>query len=244
MTDGEVFADLLGEVEARRREFVVYAADEADADVVAGFDTRNVTVTHRSLPAGGPPGFVVIRDSEGEFAGSVGIPEVREFLSPPIRRPWDDDWTGGGYRALLAVLDEALFVSFDRRQLLATSREIEDRAWRAGRGTLRVGFQSRASFELQLAFYRRLGADTDLDVHVYGSPDWIRERPPIEAVTLHEAPEGLAAYWFLAFDGGGEPENACALVAEEWYPDDYRGFWSYDAGTVERIDDALGAFEG
>ena len=45
------------------------------------------------------------------------------------------------------VLEETLFTSFDRRQLLGTAREIEDRAWRVGVGTLRVGFQRPGAFE-------------------------------------------------------------------------------------------------
>jgi hypothetical protein len=239
VTVSDALSELVAEVEARRRELVVYAPEGADPELAATFETRNVTVSRRSLPAGGPPGFVVIRDADDAFAGAVGLSALREFLSPPISPPWDAD-SRAGYRELFAAVEEALFVAADRRQLLATSREIEDRAWRAGRGTLRVAFQSRTAFELQLAVYRRLVADTDLDVHLYGSPDWIRAAPRIEDVTFHDAPDDLAVYWVLAFDGGDDPENACALVAEELLADDYRGFWTYDRDTVERVDDALG----
>ncbi|WP_054583405.1 DICT sensory domain-containing protein [Halolamina pelagica] len=158
-------------------------------------------------------------------------------MEPPIVRPSDPEDVGEAYRALLEVLDGTVFATLDRQQLQATSREFESRAWQVGRGTLRVGFQSLSAFEPQTEAYQRLGAETDLDIHVYGQPDW--SPPTIPNVTYHRDTAGtLAPYWFMAFDGGTEESQRCALVARE-HDDGYRGFWTYDPSLVGDILDTL-----
>jgi hypothetical protein len=54
----------------------------------------------------------------------------------------------------LPRLDGADLVSYD-----ATAREVEDRAWRTGGGTLYAGFQSLSAFETQVPVYERLVDD-------------------------------------------------------------------------------------
>jgi len=225
-------ADVLERVEAAGRTITVYSADEPTW-VGDQFEARNVTVRHEPLPSGGPAGFVVVREAD-EFVASIGLAELREVLAPPIRRPWEDPPDSSGYRALFELLDDTLFTAFDRRQLLGAAREIEDRAWRVGTGTLRVGFQRLSAMRSQLPVYERLGAETALSIHVYGRADW--EPPSVPNVTVHaeSAPE-IGSFWFLAFDGGAEPQNACALLAEERRPDQFYGFWTYDGETVGAI---------
>lgn len=228
--------DLIAAVEGRRKYIVVYDRED-DGDVVREFETRNVVVEHEPIPPGGPPGFVVIRD-DGGFVGAIGITELDELLSPPIRKPWDEEFVEAGYRALFDVLDDTLFSSFDRRQLLAAAREIENRAWRVGRGTLRVGFQSLSAMRDQVPVYERLGDDTDLDVYVYGRRDW--DPPEIPRVTVRaESNDEIGSHWFLGFDGGERAVDACALVAEERSPGSFYGFWTYDPATVEELLDYL-----
>lgn len=223
--------DLIEAVERRRKRLTLYGTDE-EAELLAQLATRNVDVEHRSLPEDGPPGFVVVRDREG-FVGSIGVAELRELLEPPIARPWDLDLVGEGYRAVFELLDDTVFASLDRRQLLAAAREVEDRAWRVGTGTLRVGFQALSAMRAQVPVYARLGASTDLDVHVYGGQDWAP--PSIPNATVHAESGGeIGSFWFLVFDGGGERTNACALIAEERTADRYYGFWTYDVGLVDR----------
>ena len=138
---------------------------------------------------------------------------------------------------MLSVLDDSLFSSLARRQLLATSREIEDRAYRTGRGTLRVGFQDFGRMRAQVPVYERLAAETDLDVHVYARAG---EAPAVPGVTCHGIPSGrdrageIGRFWLLVFDGGGE-HNECALLAEERAPETYYGFWTYDPALVDEI---------
>jgi hypothetical protein len=218
------------EVERRRKRFVVYSDDEpAVAEQLA---TRNVTVEHRELPPAGPDPFVEIYDGD-RFLGGISLDDLQVLLEPPIVRPGDAEDVGEAYRALLEVLDGTVSATLDRRQLQATSREFETRAQQVGRGTLRVGFQSLSAFEPQTEVYRRLGEETDLDIHVYGRPDW--SPPAIPNVTYHRDTAGtLTPYWFMAFDGGDDESQRCALVARE-RDEGYRGFWTYDSSMVGDI---------
>jgi len=218
------------EVEHRQKRFVVYS-DEA-VDVAERLATRNVTVERQDLPAADPEPFVEIYDGD-RFLGGIDLDDLQVLLEPPIVRPSDTEEAGEAYRALLEVLDGTVFATLDRQQLQATSREFESRARQVGQGTLRVGFQSLSAFQPQTEAYRRLGEETDLDIHVYGQPDW--SPPTIPNVTYHRDTEGtLAPYWFMAFDGGNEESQRCALVARE-HDDGYRGFWTYDPSLVDDI---------
>lgn len=224
-------ADFVEEVADRRKTFVVYAPEES-ADVEAHFETRNVTIEHETIAPGGPDGFVVLRDEDG-FVGAFGLDKLLELLEPPVFRPWQREEVSEPWQTLFQILDDTLFSSFDRRQLLAATREIENRAWRIGAGTLRAGFQSSEAFAAQVDVYRRIVAETDLAVHVYVADD--EEVPSLDGAEIFRA-EGteIGDYWFLAYDAAGDPMNACGLVAQERSPESYFGFWTYDP---ERVDD-------
>ncbi|MFC7240340.1 DICT sensory domain-containing protein [Saliphagus sp. GCM10025317] len=226
-------------VEEGRKWLTVYSDDDS-TDLSDRLAARNATVITRRLPPRGPPPFVTIHDGP-TFVGAVSLETLEELLAPPVIRPTDRTGLSEGYRALLEVLEETLFTALDRRQLLATSREIEDRAFRVGNGTVRVGFQRLSAFEHQVPLYRRLGETTRLDIHVYGRPDW--EPPSLENVRYHRDEESvLAPFWCLAFDGGEDPMQACALVARE-RESGFLGFWTYDTDLVGEILEALEAVE-
>ena len=227
-------ATLLETVERRRKTMTVY---DGDSDLKTQFAGRNVTVETRVRPAGTPGSFAVLRDESG-FLGAVSLAMLQGLLKPPIRRPWDLDSLDEGYRGLFELLDDTLFASLDRRQLLAATREIEDRAWRVGYGTLHVGFQSLDAFEAQTPVYSRLAEVTALDIHVYAVTDTPLATEP--GVTFHTEPtDEIGRFWFLAFDGGDDDEQACALVAEEVEPDAYSGFWTYDPALVADVVESL-----
>ena len=224
------FEQFRATVETRRKRLTVYSSD--DPDVEAYFDGRNVAVETRSLP-GDVDGFVVVHDHEG-FVGAIAIETLRELLEPPVPRPWDPAILSEGYRTLFEILENSVFVSLDRGQLLSASREIENRAWRVGRGTLLVGFQRPAAFEKQRPIYDALVDDTALEVHVYVRDDsTVPERSDV-AVHLEDDGE-VGDYWFLAFDGDGDDDQKCALLAEERSPGEYDGFWTYDPELVDDL---------
>jgi DICT domain-containing protein len=134
-------------------------------------------------------------------------------------------------------MDETMFTSWSIEQMVAASREIEDRAWRVGEGSLHAGFQYLSTLRGELPVYERLGSK-NLDVHAYAAPD--EDPPEHEGFTLHiERAEEIEKSWFVVFDGDGVDENKCALLAEEREPRKFYGFWTYDPDTVDWIIDHL-----
>lgn len=83
---------------------------------------------------------------------------VERLLSPPIVRPETYEGLSPAYRALFEVLDGTVYTSMARREPLAVSREIEDRAYRVGSGSLDVGFQRLSNYRSQVPAYCRLAA--------------------------------------------------------------------------------------
>ena len=232
-----MFDSLLADRRTRDRRFTVYRSDER-TDVEAWLADHDVPVESRSLPSGGPDPFVEI-EADGEFVGVLGLAALEGLLEPPINRPGEEAAVSEGYRVIFDVFVDTAFTGLARRNLLAVSREIEDRAYRVGTGTLRVSFQTLSTFQSQAEVYRALATATDLDVHVYGAPDWTP--PEISGVTYHaDETEPVERHWVLAFDGGTEETQACGLVARE-RSTGYDSFWTDDPDTVTEISAALTA---
>ena len=228
-----MFDTLFDEVQSHGKRFIVHTRDDEDG-LSDRFANHRVTVERRDLPPGRPAPFVAIEDN-GEFVGALGLDALEGLLEPPLVRPGDSEEISEGYRALFEVLDGTVFTALGRQDLLAVSREIEDRAFRVGQGTLRVAFQRLSAFEAQVETYRRLAVDTELELHIYGIDDW--DPPAIPGVTYHEIAGGLTRYWVLAFDGGAE---SCALVARA-ENGRYAGFWTDD---LELTGEVLAGLEG
>lgn len=226
-----MFDTLLTEVKGRDKQITVYRSD-TETELENRFEQHGVSIGHEPLPAGNPEPFVVVEE-DGEFAGAVALSELEAMTEPPVPRPGEGDGVARGYRVLFDALDDTVFATLERRQLLAVSREIEDRAYRVGTGTLRVSFQTLSTFGTQVDVYRHLAEDTDLDIHIYGASDW--NPPEIEGITYHGVDTStLERYWILGFDGGESENQASALVARE-ESDEYDGFWTDDPRLVEEI---------
>ena len=125
--------------------------------------------------------------------------------------------------------------------LVVISRYVEQRAWRAGTGVHRASFQRLSRIDDERGtrrVYEQL-AETDLDVHVYGVPDW--DSTDSLGVTAHggHSPDYRHS-WFVVHrpDGDGEP---VALVAYEVDSGRWRGVWTRDAERVAAIDDYIAA---
>ncbi|WP_101297850.1 sensor protein [Halegenticoccus soli] len=229
--------DLIREIEGRRKTVTVFAHEE-DPELGSYFDDWHVAVEHEPLPRDDYEGFIVV--SEGDrYLGSVGLGAVTALESPRICDPGDRELAEADLHYLLELLDDTLFTSFDRRRMLAASREFEDRAARVGRGTLYAGFQSLSAMRAQISVYRGLGSIAGLSVRVYGRADW--EPPAIPGVTAHRIADDAdeADVWFVTYDGGGNPLYKCALVAEEVLPGTFYGFWTYDPALVDRVVDCV-----
>lgn len=193
---------------------------------------HGVAIESRTLPRDGPTPFIEIKIDD-EVVGVIGIEALEGLIEPPIVRPGRREEVSEGYRVLFEILEKTVVSGMSRPEFLAVSREIEDRAFRVGRGTLRVSFQTLSAFQSQTEVYRTLATETDLEIHIYGVEDWTP--PAIKGITYHaEAAERFEPYWALAYDGGPDSTQACGLVAEE-LSDGYTGFWTSDAAIVEEI---------
>lgn len=122
--------------------------------------------------------------------------------------------------------------------LVLISRHIERLAHSAGVGTLRSSFQrlSRIQDERGTNEAYRSVASTDVDVHVYGQPDWL----PTEKldVTMHGGYKwDFENSWFVVYTpprGATEREGA-ALLAIETEDRVWEGFWTYDQQLVDDL---------
>lgn len=229
----------LGAVEERHRTVTVYAP-EPPSGVVTQFSDRNTTVEHEEIPPDGPASFLLVHDRTG-FVGAMGLDALDRLARPSVPGASEDPALPAAERALLGLLDDTLFASLERRQLLLASREIEDRAQRVGNGTLRVGFQRFSKLRHQWPLYRGLATGTDLDIHLYGREDW--EPPELSPVTYHSDLPEVGRFWFLGFDGGSDRGQRCALVAEERTPGRFYGGWTYDSDRVGGLMDWLASVE-
>ncbi len=223
--------ELIAGVEAHEMTLTVLNASEAVVDELREqYRDRNLKITLQQLD-GGPQGFAVL-SRDGEFVTAVDIEDIRPATDQLGR---GDDTTV--YRPVLDYLDETMFTSYSIRQMFLASREIEDRAWRIGRGSLHAGFQTLEVLAGQTMAYNQLGEHSDLEVHAYAAP--VGENPIVpnhDHYQIHiERADEIRKTWFVVYDGNGLDTNKCALLAEERGDRKFYGFWSYDPQTVDYL---------
>jgi hypothetical protein len=235
---GQTIAGLAGpleSVEQRRKVLEVYTdSPELVADLREQFSTRNVDIVEHPLTSTSGREFVVIRTTDGSYSGALGIEQFQKILSPSIQFPFEVSDPDEDLSELFDFLDNTIFASFDRRQMLAVSREIEERAWRVGRGRLYVGFQRAEAITAQRSVYETFASHSDVEARLFIADELSADLDSsIEVVS--NGPSELGQYWFLMFDGGGDDELKCGLLAEEREDDEFYGFWTYEAAMVDDI---------
>lgn len=227
---------LVRAVEDRQKELVVFNTVEPDrlcGELSAAFETQNVRVTTHRTPSGRPTDVAVL-STGNELLERLDADFLRGFID---HSPSGIGVADAPYADLLRHLKETTFTSYDTEQMLYTSREIEDRARRIGRGRIHTGFQRCSVIGGQRAIYTDL-ADRGLDVHAYGVPD--ATPPDLDGVRIHAVDvDEIAATWFVVFDGGGGDAQKTALIAEERGDDAFYGVWTYDPGIVDTAIDYL-----
>jgi len=226
---------LIERIEGQRKTLEIHTDDDAVLEALRRqFETRNVDVYHRSLGSLDGAGFVIIRSGDGAFRGALGLDQFEAILSPRIHPPWELAETDSDRAELFSFLENTLFTSYSRRQMLATTREIEERAWRVGTGRLYTGFERATALTAQTEVYDRFGSYDPLTVVVFLDDEWT-ELAPERMTVVSEASSELGEYWFVVFDGGDSDLHACALLAEERRPGTFYGFWTYDPATVAEL---------
>jgi DICT domain-containing protein len=227
-------SELIAGVENHEKTLTVFNAGESVVGELGEyFADRNVRVRGEETPSGKPGQFVTL-SHDGDVLTAAGLSDLQRMLDDePARLGLRDR----PYQPILDHLDETMFASWSVPQMVAASREIEDRAFRVGTGQLHAGFQYISTLENERPIYDRLGS-TNVNVHVYGFPD--TDPPEGTPFALHiERAAEIERSWFVVFDGGDGDE--CALLAEERNGDarTFYGFWTYDASTVEYIREYL-----
>ncbi|GGN96613.1 DICT sensory domain-containing protein [Haloarcula pellucida] len=222
--------ELIAGVEHHEKTLTVFNADESTAaELREQFADRNVRVVTERTESGRPGEFLTLSDDDGVVT-ATDLDAFYDALETRDRHLTADERP---YRSILDHLDETMFTSWSIERMVAASREIEDRAWRVGEGALYAGFQTLSTLKGELDLYERLG-ESAVDVHAYAVPDV--DPPERSAFTLHlERSDEIADSWFVVFDGGGDPSQKCALLAEEREPRQFYGFWTYDEDTVDWI---------
>jgi DICT domain-containing protein len=227
--------ELIAGVESHEKTLSVFNADdEAVAAVRERFHDRNLTVQAERTHSGRPGGFAVLTkrtdEEDGKFVTAASVEDILSQAAPE-----GPEFENASYRPILDQLDETMFTSYDTKQMVAASREIEDRAWRLGKGELHAGFQMLSILGDQMDVYERLAGEERLDVHAYAYPDDDVPRHDTD-LTIHvERSQEIETSWFVAYDGGVAEVNKCALLAEEREPRSFYGFWTYDPDTVDWI---------
>ena len=227
--------ELIAGVEDHEKTLTVFNADDETVSTLREqFHDRNISVSTERTVSGKPKSFVVLAD-DGEFVTAADIDAI---LQPDDERT-DPGFESEPYQPILDHLDETMFTSYDIGQMVAASREIEDRAWRIGKGSLHSGFQRLSILREQINIYEQLAQKGALDVHAYAAPD--AEVPDHDTdLTIHvERSDEIERSWFVAYDGAGVDVNKCALLAEERESRSFYGFWTYDPATVDWIIDHL-----
>ncbi|WP_435072961.1 DICT sensory domain-containing protein [Halorubrum sp. HHNYT27] len=229
--------ELITGVEASEATLTVFNADSSvTSELREHFADRNIRIVEERTE-GGPEAYAVL-SRDGEFVTAVTVGEIL----PGADGSSDGDGSGESGRRvggpILDLLDETMFTSYSRGDMVAASREIEDRAWRVGDGELHAGFQTLDVLTGETDTYDLLGEKERLSVHAYAAAGG--DPPDVEHYTVHvgETAE-LRETWFVAYDGGGYDDAKCALLAEERAPGEFFGFWSYDPETVDYIIDYL-----
>lgn len=207
------------------------------------FESEHVAVQEAGTESAGPANIVQLHDVDGVAVATSSLADIRDQLLLV-----NSDMYITGTRTLdsvetadvVANLDDTTFnVSGKSKFLLIhISRHIERMALETGSGDLHSGFQYLSRIHDERGTdraYRQL-ADTDVDVHVYGVPDW--DQPPRE-LSVHSGVDELEQVWFVVHDGDGADDRKAALVCHETGPNEYDGFWTFRPSTVDDVLDYL-----
>ena len=145
--------------------------------------------------------------------------------------------------SVFAKLDETPFrvrgypaSDSEKLPLIIISRYIEQLAWEHGSGRLRSSFQrlSRLDDERGTRTVYETVGDTDVDVHVYGVPDWIPPRsfPGVVHAGYHGE---FRTSWFVVFHADDADVETAALVAERVGDNEWEALWTFDDERIRAV---------
>lgn len=201
--------------------------DTTEVDVESVDDNVVVLLHDGEVVASSPLGLV--RDTllavnsdlyktSGEVVGNITPPKVITELSDTVFT----------LRAYPKSNSEKLVLTL-------VSRSIEYQARSGQSGTLRTSFQRLSRLDDESGtrtVYERLGRQSNLDVHVYGVPDW--EPPESMGVTPHGVSDDeIMRHWFVVYRA--DETQGVAMLAVKTGPSEWRGFWTFQPGRIREI---------
>lgn len=207
------------------------------------FESEHVAVQEAGTEPAAPANIVQLQDEDGVAIATSSLDDIRDQLLLV-----NSDMYITGTRSLdsvetadvVANLDDTTFTVSGKSKflLIHISRHIERMALETGSGTLHAGFQYLSRIHDERGTdkaYDKL-SDTDVDVHVYGVPDW--NHAPQE-MSVHPGEDELEQAWFVVHDGNGADGRKAALVCIETGPNTYDGFWTFRPPVVDDVLDYL-----
>ena len=235
LRDSMDLRDSIEWIRRHEKELRLFNVDPTDAihgELETYFETQSVRITAGQTVSGSPEAVAVLSDESAVLA-VVDVSMLRRLLEEGPSKAGGLGIADGKYEPLLRHLKETTFTSYDTRQLLYVSREIEDRARRTGRGSIHAGFQQCSVIAEQRAIYTDL-ARRGVSVHAYGVPD--ATPPDLGSARIHAVcTDEIAETWFVVFDGGGSDAQKSALLARERDENTFYGIWTYDPTFIDHI---------
>lgn len=230
-------SEIVAGIESRTKTLRVDESTRADVlpAIEAFFERHDVEVVVEAAPAGRDGAAVL--EMEGAVLAESDVDDLAEYV-----RATEGVLTAGlsvEPPAVVRRLDDNVFESYDKRQMIMGSRIPETRAWNVGAGAVYAGFQRLPKVDHQRAVYRNLG-EKGLEVHVYGAGrGWDPDGLDVRAHDL--ASDEVLEHWWVAYDGDGDPEQKAVLLARERAPDQFYGFWTYEPPVVDAVIDRVTA---
>jgi len=212
------------------------------------FDSTSVNVSHLVIPDVEQEMLYLFQNGEIVTSSPVwALTEAIADINTMIQTGSAESLNSLELPRVLTKLDEIPFAAVgpdnsDLALLFTTiSRHIEATAVAVGEGQLRVGFQRLSRLQANeedhtRSVYKRL-AETDVDVHVYGRPDWFP--PESLSMTIHAGyTEDFLQNWFVVFRSANETMRA-AFTAHEHGEGGWTGHWTFQSDRVSDINSYL-----
>lgn len=250
----------LDEFESRSRSLVVMnrsAPEQIQAMLEEAFIGQQVTVQERAVPGENDDVVMLVEGDEEDDVELIATSPLSALRDTILLVNSDLYRTGArGLRDfelpdVLARLDDVQFQlqgypesEYEKLLLITISRYIERHAWEADTGTLRTSFQRLSRIQDERgtnAVYRKL-ADSNVQTHVYGMPDWTPD-PEFGVVAHGGYTDDFRDSWFVVYTPpetgtveGRNGESHVALLAIETAPRVWEAFWTFRPSRVERIE--------
>jgi len=250
----------LDDIESRPLSLVVInrsAPAQIQTMLEEAFVGQTVTVEERALPEEDDDVVVLVEETDGTVEPLATSPlsalqETILLVNSDLYRTGTRGIEEFELPDVLARLDEVRFSlrgypesDYEKLLLIVISRYVERHAWEAGRGTLRTSFQRLSRIEDERGtrdVYEKLAAETDVQTHVYGMPDWTPS-PEFEVITHGGYTDDFRDSWFVVYTPpadatveGRHGESHVALLAIETSPREWDAFWTFEPDQVEAIE--------